>query len=217
MENGLRGKVLKPSNAFDKKLLKLRNKGKEDYAVFYGRLVTEKGILDLIEILREINKRFKNTKLVLSGAFSKGFDYPIYEKIFWKKAKEYKLNIEYLGYVDDWLKLHEIVSRAKVLIYPSHLDSFSLVILESIAVGVPVVAYNTPGPYSVFNGLPGIIFVPEFNTRKMAEYSIKFLNMSESKIADLMNEDKLIEFLNLHSSWDNVAESYKKFLADVAK
>ena len=46
-----------------------------------------------------------------------------------------------------WLskeELYGLLSRAKVLLYPSHSDSFSIVVLESLACGTPVVAYASP-------------------------------------------------------------------------
>jgi len=51
-------------------------------------------------------------------------------------------------------KYYETLARARALVYPSHSDSFSLVILESLAVGTPVVTYDIPGPRSVYGGSP---------------------------------------------------------------
>jgi Glycosyltransferase len=60
--------------------------------------------------------------------------------------------VEYLGFVSQD-KLIDVVSKAKVLVYPSHFDSFPLVILESLALGTPVIAYKIPGVRSVYAGL----------------------------------------------------------------
>jgi len=51
-------KVLRPANAFDSGLLKFRDKGKEDYAVYYARLSPAKGVLEINKILKDIDKKF---------------------------------------------------------------------------------------------------------------------------------------------------------------
>ncbi|MGC8593874.1 MAG: glycosyltransferase, partial [Nitrososphaeria archaeon] len=38
----------------------------------------------------------------------------------------------------------EILKRSKVFVYPSRLDSFALVVLESLSCGTPVVSYSIP-------------------------------------------------------------------------
>jgi hypothetical protein len=41
----------------------------------------------------------------------------------------------------------------------------------------------------------------------MANEALKVLSLSESQIIDLMNDPKLLSFLELHSSWDNVTNA----------
>uniref|UniRef100_A0A2U9IN74 Glycosyl transferase family 1 domain-containing protein n=2 Tax=Acidianus TaxID=12914 RepID=A0A2U9IN74_9CREN len=188
----IRTKVLKPANAFDKRLMELRNSEKEDYAVFYARLSPAKGILDIPKIAKSINK-----KIIVLGKF-------INEKTKIKFMREKNDNIEYLGYVKDET-LQEIVSKAKVLIYPSHMDSFSLVILESLAMGTPVVAYEIPGIKQVYSGLPGVHLVPENKIEQMKEEVKKIFSMPKSDYEKMMNDRKLLDFLEEHSSWEKVA------------
>jgi glycosyltransferase involved in cell wall biosynthesis len=118
--------------------------------------------------------------------------------------------VNYLEYLDrdkDRYKLFETVSRAKVCLYPSHSDAFSLVILESLAVGTPIVAYDIPGPKSVFHGLPIVKFVREFDKKGMAETALRIINSSNSDYEVMVNNQKVLEFLKVHSSWDAVAKN----------
>ncbi|WP_420807183.1 glycosyltransferase [Acidianus manzaensis] len=61
--------------------------------------------------------------------------------------------------------------------YPSLADSFSfsLVILESLAVGTPVISYNFFPIYSVYKNVPAVRFSPLDNT-KFAEIVYSSLN-----------------------------------------
>lgn len=199
--SGLKGEVIRPGNAFDRSLLKYRNNGKEDYVVFWSRLNQDKGIQEIPEVLRLINKR-RRTKLILMGKFFDKYNY----KRFWSKVRKYGLDVEYLGFVERE-KLNSIVSKARLLLYPSHVDGFSLVVLEALALGTPVVAYDIPAITSVYGMLNAVRIVREFDVASMANEALKVLSLSESQIIDLMNDPKLLSFLELHSSWDNVTNA----------
>jgi glycosyltransferase involved in cell wall biosynthesis len=205
-ESGLSGDVIRPGNAFDKELLSYRNRGKEDYVVFWSRLNQDKGISDLLDIMNIIRKR-RRIKLVVMGKFFDRYN----EKRFWSKVRKYNLDVEYLGFVDE-RKKREVVSKAKLFIYPTHVDGFSLVVLESLALGTPVVAYDIPAIRSVYKGINAVKIVKEFDKEGMASEALRLLSMSEKEIEDIMNDDYLINFLDLHSSWDNVAEAVKKII-----
>ncbi|MEM0257193.1 MAG: glycosyltransferase [Saccharolobus sp.] len=205
-ESGLSGDVIRPGNAFDKELLSYRNRGKEDYVVFWSRLNQDKGISDLLDIMNIIGKR-RRIKLVVMGKFFDRYN----EKRFWSKVRKYNLDVEYLGFVDE-RKKREVVSKAKLFIYPTHVDGFSLVVLESLALGTPVVAYDIPAIRSVYKGINAVKIIKEFDKEGMASEALRLLSMSEKEIEDIMNDDYLINFLDLHSSWDNVAEAVKKII-----
>ncbi|QPG50683.1 glycosyltransferase [Saccharolobus solfataricus] len=208
LESGLGGEVIKPGNAFNPSLLKFRNRGKEDYVVFLSRLNQDKGFHELPDILRIMEKRGGNkVRLILMGKFFDKYN----ERRFWSKVRKYDLRVDYKGFVKRE-ELADIVSKAKVLIYPSHVDGFSLVALESLALGTPVVAYDIPAIKSVYGGLECVRIVNEFDKESMAENALKFYKMSEKEIEEIMNGDKLMEFLKLHSNWDNVANSVLKIL-----
>ena len=199
--SGLKGEVIRPGSAFDRSLLKYRNDGKEDYVVFWSRLNQDKGIQEIPEVLRLINKR-RRTKLILMGKFFDKYNY----KRFWSKVRKYGLDVEYLGFVERE-KLNSIVSKARLLLYPSHVDGFSLVVLEALALGTPVVTYDIPAMISVYGTLNAVRIVREFDVASMAKEALKVLSLSESQIIDLMNDPKLLSFLELHSSWDNVTSA----------
>ncbi|BDC18433.1 glycosyltransferase [Acidianus sp. HS-5] len=207
-ESGLEGEVLFPGNAFDSELLKLRNGGKEDYIVFWSRLNQDKGIHEIPDIIKRIQSKLsKKVKLILMGRFFDKYN----ERLFWNKVKKYGLNVEYLGFVSKE-RLYDTVSKAKLLIYPTHVDGFSLVVLEALAVGTPVVAYGIPAIRSVYSGLSAVKIVKEFDQEDMSRKACEILSSTEEDIEEITNEPKLLDFLKLHSSWDNVANAIKNII-----
>ncbi|MEM3226096.1 MAG: glycosyltransferase family 1 protein, partial [Saccharolobus sp.] len=74
------------------------------------------------------------------------------------------------------------------------------------------VAYDIPAIRSVYKGINAVKIIKEFDKEGMASEALRLLSMSEKEIEDIMNDDYLINFLDLHSSWDNVAEAVKKII-----
>jgi glycosyltransferase involved in cell wall biosynthesis len=209
---GIKGekvKVLKYGNAFDKKLFNYRTKNKEDYIVFYARLYGRKGLYDIPYIMRELKKYDKNIKLKIFGKFAS----EKHKDSFFNLVKKFNLedNIEYLGFLSEEEK-YKVVSKARVLLYPTHHDEFSLVILESLALGTPVVSYNIPGPYYVYKDLPSVKFVREFDIKSMAKEVYNILNMDDNEYFELIYNEKTDKFLEEHSSWEKVAEEIYYYL-----
>lgn len=202
-------KVLNPGNAFDPRLLQYRTKNKEKYLVFWARLYYLKGIFEIPYVMRNIVKRNNDIKLIVFGKFFSDYE----KEKFFKLVKKFNLekNIEYLGFISDEEK-YKIVSKARALIYPSHVDSFSLVILESLALGTPVIAYDLPGPKSIYRGLEAVKFVREFDVEAMTNETLNIINMKDEDYFNLIYDKKLSEFLEKYKSWDRVADEIFKYL-----
>ncbi len=194
---------LDPSNAIDSKIIKYKNIKKENKIIFFARLIYMKGIFDLIYIMRRILDKI-DTKIVIAGEFKR-----INEKnLFMKMVKKFKLgdHIIYKGFLSD-NDLYKEIGSSRLMIYPSHSDSFSLSVLESISVNVPVVAYDIPG-LSLYKEFKCVKLVKEFSIKSMAEQAIQMYSHDDSIFDDI----KLTKFIELHASWENVVMSHKKII-----
>ncbi|MGC8674343.1 MAG: glycosyltransferase [Thermoprotei archaeon] len=213
LNKGVPTSVLRPANAFNKKLFDFRSGEKEDYLVFYARLVFEKGLLHVPEVLRLIAREKPETKLVFFGPPGKGYQ-GCALSLFWKKVEKYGLknNVQYLGVLPRD-ELYRVVSRARALIYPTFSDAFSLVLLEALALGTPAVSYGVPGIKSVFGELPAVKIVDVGDVKGMARGALELLNGDESAI----QSEKVEAFLREHSDWAKVGEGVKGMLEKYAK
>ena len=194
-----------PANAVDEQVFRFRRiEGKEPLAVFFARLTPNKGIFELLRAWKIVEKEIPNAKLRIMGMFGS----EEHKVEFFKLMRILNLrNVEFLGFIKDREELYRLVSESKVLIYPSHEDAFPLVVLESLALGVAVVAYNIPAIKYVYRGLPNVFTVPEYDYAALAKEAIRVLRMSESEYVKLHENDTVRRFLELHSSWENVARA----------
>jgi glycosyltransferase involved in cell wall biosynthesis len=186
-------KVLSPPHAFNNLALKYRNFDKEDYLVFLGRINTAKGANEALEV-------GKNVKLKMIGYKEQEF--------IVKQARSFR--IEVIQNVSEEEKF-EILSKARALVLPSHQESFSVTILEALAVGTPVITYDLPSLTSTYNFKP-VFFVKEFDVKGLVNTALEVYKMK--KIEEMFNDDRLEEFIKMHSSWDNVSNAVDKLITE---
>lgn len=118
------------SNHIEREPQIIKNKfglGKDEYILFLGRLVPEKGIKYLIEAFKQVDTE---KKLVIAGGSS---DTSEFENEMKEIAKEDK-RILFTGFVQGQ-ELEELYSNAYVYALPSDLEGMPLSLLEAMSYG----------------------------------------------------------------------------------
>lgn len=112
------------------------NKRSDKFEVlFVGRLIEEKGVIDLLHIWDYL-KNLKNAVLKIAG---KG---PL-EKSIKNLSQKYK-NVQFMGFVRSE-ELIEAYKESHVVVLPSRYEASPLVLNEALSFGCAVVAYDIPG------------------------------------------------------------------------
>ncbi len=191
--------LLNPSNAIDNKIINYKENEKGNQIIFYARLIYQKGLFDVLYIHKKITESY-NIKLKISGKFQRDFE----KREFYRTIKKLNLEdkVEYLGVLGD-NELYRELARSKLMLYPSHSDSFSISILQALFLHVPVVAYDIPG-LSLYKDFKAVSLVREFDINSMAIMAEKFLHTDYKLFDDLNLED----FVSKHTSWKYVADSH---------
>ncbi|AAK43009.1 glycosyltransferase family 1 protein [Saccharolobus solfataricus] len=188
-------RVTKPGNAFDENMLKFRG-DKEDYAVYFTRLMPEKGLFEIPLIWKKLRR---DIRLYVMGQFVDESD----KDDFLSLVKRLNVNVEYIGLKEEE-ELYSIVAKALFTVYPSHYDSFSLVVLESLALGTPVYAYDTLALREIFGNVKGVHLVREGDVKGLADL-----------ISSFKGEE--VPIPEDYSSWDRVAEAELEDIKAFAK
>jgi glycosyltransferase involved in cell wall biosynthesis len=135
-------------------------------AVYVGRFHPHKGFLDLPAIAARLRDEFsENVRIAVCGSAQ----FPRHEKQFEERVASYGVgkNLTMLR----WLprkELYRTIRRSRMLLYPSYVDAFSITVLESLCLGVPVVAYGIDALRMIWAHRTGVYMSPVGDTTALA-------------------------------------------------
>jgi len=187
-------------------------------------------------IARDILCLPKDKKLILFGSLSalnnkrKGFSLlkEALKKYFSKENKDYELIIfgsskpreeenlgfktHYLGRLNDEISLALVYSAADVMIAPSMQDNLPNTVMESLACGAPVVAFNIGGIPDMIKHQKNGYLVKPFETEDLA-YGIKWVLEDDSRRKKLSENAR--EKIEKEFNVVKVAKRYTDLYKDV--
>ena len=125
--------------------------GAGGYLALLGRICADKGILPAIEIARRAGMKLKAAAKV-DPADQKYYDEQV------KPVLDVSPHVEFIGEINDGQK-QEFLGNAAALLFPiSWPEPFGLVMIESMGVGTPVIAFNCGSvPEIMEDGLTGYV------------------------------------------------------------
>jgi glycosyltransferase involved in cell wall biosynthesis len=120
----------------------------DDYLIFFGRIHPHKGAREAIKIAKSCHK-----KIILAGIIQDEDYYQQHIEPFLNKS-----DIIYVGNVDS-TERNRLLGNAYALLHPIFFDEpFGLSIIESMACGTPVIAFNRGSmPELIENGKNGFL------------------------------------------------------------
>gem|GEM_PF-76137 len=183
----------------------------ERLVLFVGRLVHEKGLLELLKAFAYLSVNFRAKLVVVGEGYLKQEIYDeatrlgIQDKLFMT------------GFVDDDTK-KKLLSVADVLVVPSLYEPFGIVALEGMAAGVPVVVSSVGGLKEVVqHGVNGVTVYP--GDPSSIAWGLAYV-LSGPGRASAMAERAKKEVCEKYS-WDRIAHNtlsvYEKVLSEYEK
>ena len=174
---------------------------KEDYAVFMGRLSSEKGIMTLLEAFLKTGP----IKLKIAGT-------GILEKRIREYIKEKGMEqVEMMGFVSGNEK-RELLRKAKASIIPSEwYENFPMSAVESLSVGTPVIASRIGGLSELIeDGLNGLLFNPGDSDELAEKIKHVFVDRDKSIAMGAYAYKRAKELYSPEIHYNKLMETYKE-------
>jgi len=162
---------------------KIPASGFSKYFLFVGMLEKHKGILNLLNLFKEL-KSDLNAKLVIVG----GGSLSNYVRDF-IQSNSLNDTILFLGFVDN-KKLYSLYSNALALIVPSIWpENAPLVALEALSVGTPVISSNKGGLPEIISKVNANLIFEDFSKLKEILLNFSKENFSQSEIKRIYEQN----------------------------
>jgi glycosyltransferase involved in cell wall biosynthesis len=182
-------------------------------AVFVGRFHPQKGFLDLPRIVARMKRSLGRAPRV---AVCGSPDSPRVDAAFRDLATRLDVSgdLTVLGRLTRE-ELYRAVRSSRLLLYPSYVDSFSMTVLESLCLGVPVVAYDIDALSMIWGTRAGVYRSPVGDADGIAERAATLLGgaLPEEDRRKLDSESPAL--LDAYT-WENVARDERRFLEHAA-
>jgi glycosyltransferase involved in cell wall biosynthesis len=172
--------------------------------VFVGRLVTDKGINELISAFKKLSADYQNIKLLLVGTFESELD-PLHDSTL--NEIESNNNIINVGWQTD---VRPYFAISNVLAFPSYREGFPNVVMQAGAMELPSIVTNINGCNEIIKeGVNGLIIPPKDEN----ELYLAMLNIIEnpSKQKELANASRKMICDNYQRQviWEALLQEYR--------
>jgi glycosyltransferase involved in cell wall biosynthesis len=171
---------------------------KPEFILFLGRLdIHQKGIDLLLAAYASVKEKL-HMPLVIAG---KGTDTEKIKELIAKYSLHNTVSLVGPAYGE---KKNELLAKAKYVVMPSRQEGFSLFSLETLASGVPLLAFDIPGFSWADENV--VLKAHAFNTKSYADCMVLLMDTKRNEETRKKSREFAKQF-----SWDTVAENFESF------
>lgn len=182
-------------NGIDTDIFTYSENAIKDRVVWTGRIIPDKGTHLAITAARKAG-----VDLIIAGAIS--------DRVYWEEqiAPHIGRGVEYVGHLARADLVTLLQSAAVTLCTPVWSEPFGLVVIESLACGTPVVAFNRGAMSEIIDSQTGVI-VPTNDIDAMAEGIKKARNLSRYAC-----RNSVLKHFSLDTMLDKYVMAYERIV-----
>ncbi len=210
--NGINLQRFSKNNLSEKRLTEIKTaidfNENNFYLIAVGRIVKDKGIVELINAFNVLQKTNSNLKLLLLGDFEDELDpLPIDTK---NEIENHKaiIKINWTNEVEYYFAL------ANLMIHASHREGFPNVLLQAGAMNCPIICSNIPGNIDIIeHEKTGLLFEQKNENDLMEKIEFAIANLKKMKgMSDNLNIE-IKKFYNVEFIHQEILRTYQRLIA----
>ena len=177
------------------------------YLLCIGRLVKDKGIVELVDSFKNIEKNNTKVKLILVGVFEEQLDPLPVKTINEIKTNPNIIHIDWSNHVEYYISL------ANMFIFPSHREGFPNVLLQSGAICTPIICSKIAGNVDIVeNNITGLMF--DIGNQIQLENQINFALQNGDLMKNMANtlKENIYNNFGKEKIWQSILQEYKMLL-----
>lgn len=185
----------------------------EDFIfIFIGRLVSEKGINELVEAFKRLQRENENISLLLVGPFEKELD-PLKEETF--KTIQLNEKIFTTGYQED-VRPYFAISDA--LAFPSYREGFPNVVMQAGAMNLPAIVSDINGCNEIIvEGINGVIIPVKDTSALITAMKLFVENKNYTERLSSNARDEICKYYERKEFWQILLKEYKSLEREYIK
>jgi len=176
---------------------------------FIGMWSIRKGAKDWADIIRLIRAKVPDATFLFLGTLTD--DAKVWRQLNLPDVRDF---VELVSEFEPEA-LPDLVRDSTVGLFPSYVEGFGLGVLEQVAAGIPVVAYDVPGPRQILRSIASAALAPVGDKTSLAERAINLLQADVVSYTTLCDECFAI---SERYSWPEIADEtirvYRQALAN---
>jgi glycosyltransferase involved in cell wall biosynthesis len=174
------------------------------YLLCIGRLVKDKGIVELVHVFKQLQQSNDDLKLILVGDFETTLDPLPADTLHEIGINPSIIHIKWTNHVEYYMQL------AHIFVFPSHREGFPNVLLQAGAMELPITCSDITGNIDIVtNNVTGLIFEScnEQQLLKFIQYALINPEHMQTMAKQLKVEIK--ENYQQENIWQKMLETYK--------
>ena len=176
--------------------------------IFVGRIVSDKGINELISAFSEIQESKANIKLLLVGPYEQELD-PLKEETL--NQINANKSIFSVGYQDE---VRSYFAISDCLVFPSYREGFPNVVMQAGAMGLPSIVSDINGCNEIIEDTKNGYIIPVRDKEAVKETLLRILENKEAYSKIQQNARAMIvSRFDQKIMWESILKEYRNFEA----
>ena len=176
--------------------------------IFVGRIVSDKGINELISAFSEIQEYKTDLKLLLVGPYEQELD-PLKEETL--NQINTNKSIFSVGYQDE---VRPYFAISDCLVFPSYREGFPNVVMQAGAMGLPCIVSDINGCNEIIEDTKNGYIIPVRDKEAVKETLIRILDNKEEYSKMQQNaREMIVSRFDQKTMWESILQEYRNFEA----